>query len=73
MHVLTPAYGRDYKSKKEVLAAWDEGKDFMTNPYNAPNQLINKEQVAEGDQIQFRFKRMTECFIHKNKVTAKTK
>ena len=23
-----PAYGRDYKSKAEVLKAWQEGKDF---------------------------------------------
>jgi hypothetical protein len=25
---LAPAYGRDYKSKAEVVAAWNEGKDF---------------------------------------------
>ena len=25
---LTPAYGRDYKSKKAVLAAWNAGQDF---------------------------------------------
>lgn len=26
---LTPAYGRDYKSKAEVTAAFDAGKDFI--------------------------------------------
>jgi len=26
---LTPAYGRDYKSKKAVLADWEAGKDFI--------------------------------------------
>ena len=26
---LTPAYGRDYKSKAEVLAAWQARKDFI--------------------------------------------
>jgi hypothetical protein len=26
---LQPAYGRDYKSKAEVQAALDEGKDFI--------------------------------------------
>ena len=25
---LTPAYGRDYKSKKAVLAGWNAGQDF---------------------------------------------
>lgn len=72
MHHLTPAYGKDYKSRKEVLAAWDEGKDFVTNPFNGPNQYINKEQVAIGEQIQFRYKHMTETFIHKNKATIQT-
>ena len=26
---LTPAYGRDYKNKSEVIAAWHAGKDFI--------------------------------------------
>jgi hypothetical protein len=25
---LTPAYGRDYKTKAEVIKAWEDGKDF---------------------------------------------
>lgn len=28
MHTLTPAYGRDYKSKAAVLADWTADKDF---------------------------------------------
>ena len=27
---LVPAYGQDYKSKKELLKAWDAIKDFET-------------------------------------------
>lgn len=30
--VLTPAYGRDYKSKKEVQADFDANKDFTVQP-----------------------------------------
>jgi hypothetical protein len=26
---LTPAYGRDYKSKKAVVQDWEDGKDFI--------------------------------------------
>lgn len=26
---VTPAYGRDYKTKGEVLKAWSDGKDFI--------------------------------------------
>jgi hypothetical protein len=28
---LTPAYGQDYKSRKAVLEAWAQGKDFILN------------------------------------------
>ena len=28
---LTPAYGRDYKSKKDVLIAFNADKDFVVN------------------------------------------
>ena len=33
--MLTPAYGREYKTKAEALAAWEEGKDFkiVNGPY----------------------------------------
>jgi hypothetical protein len=35
---LVPAYGRDYKTSTEALAAWREGKDFrimdISSPYN---------------------------------------
>jgi len=29
MIVLVPAYGRMYKSKKELMRDWEGGKDFM--------------------------------------------
>jgi hypothetical protein len=32
---VTPAYGRDYNSKKEVEAAWRAGKDFQEAPKGA--------------------------------------
>lgn len=30
---LTPAYGRDYKSKKEALKAFNDNKDFEVNDF----------------------------------------
>ena len=45
-----PAYGRDYKSHKEVREAWDRGLDFMlvglgcsgyANKEDAPLGIIN--------------------------------
>lgn len=31
MKILTPAYGRDYKSAKAVIADYEGGKDFILN------------------------------------------
>lgn len=31
---LTPAFGRDYKSKKEILESLNKGEDFILNAYN---------------------------------------
>lgn len=31
MVTLTPAYGRDYKTKKEFMADFEAGKDFIIN------------------------------------------
>lgn len=36
MITLTPAYGRDYKSKKEIMADIADGKDFIYNDFSSP-------------------------------------
>ena len=51
---MTPAYGRDYKSKKEVDAAWHANKDFIIanvdHPYSG--KPANK-QSFEGESHTF--------------------
>jgi hypothetical protein len=49
LHVV-PAYGRDYKSKKEILADWNAGKDFQICDMSCQNDgaYVNKED-AEND------------------------
>lgn len=44
---ITPAYGRDYKSKAGVLGDWLAGKDFIIQP---SVQYINR-QDAETDRL----------------------
>jgi len=36
MLILTPAYGRDYRSKKAVLADWEADLDFIIATFNSP-------------------------------------
>lgn len=45
MITLTPAYGRDYKSKKEIEADFAADKDFVANSYDGSGGYINRPQV----------------------------
>ena len=49
---LTPAYGRDYKSKAAVLKDWLEGKDFIIATEDVPwsGKPMN---VSQADQPQY--------------------
>ena len=55
-YVLTPAYGRDYRSKKALLADFNADKDFMAH---CPSGMgyINKSQIEEEKlgEIQVRY------------------
>jgi hypothetical protein len=43
---LTPAYGRDYSSKANVLADWDANKDFVIQDIRLSG-YVNKAQVPD--------------------------
>lgn len=62
---LTPAYGRDFKSKKEVLEAWESGKDFIISNMFHPDdgRYINKEQAQKGDSFNIRYKKLTQICV----------
>jgi hypothetical protein len=61
---LVPAYGRDYKSKKEVMADWDGGKDFRICDVSSPDdgRYLNKDNAVKtmkGTALNIRYKRLT--------------
>ncbi len=68
---LTPSYGRDYKSKKEVQADWDAGKDFTINSFGHPDdgRQINKQDAERepGVTYNIRYKRNTQVHVIKIK------
>lgn len=58
-----PAYGRDYKSKKEVMAAWNEGKDFLIQDMRHSG-YINKDDKPANVVLNVRYKNlMNVCVI----------
>lgn len=59
---LTPAYGRDYKSKKEVEEALAAGKDFVVQP---DGSYINYAELPRGSH-QVRYAKLKKvCVIKK--------
>jgi len=59
---LTPAYGRDYKSKAAVLADWNADKDFVIasigHPYDG--KPMNRADAAStpNDSYNVRYDRL---------------
>ena len=53
--ILTPAYGRDYKSKTAVMKDFLLGKDFIKQP---EGRYANIHQISVGDEVKIRYKQM---------------
>ncbi len=66
---LLPAYSRDYKSKKEVLEAFDSNKDFQIADIMHPNvggYVTKEELVAAGEKsVNIRYKACTQVCVVK--------
>jgi hypothetical protein len=64
---LTPAYGRDYKSKSEVEAAWDGGKDFQiasVGPYMGA--YVSKRELAGKErEVSIRYAKLSKVVVLK--------
>jgi len=62
---VVPAYGRDYKSKKEVQEAFDANKDFTINDLFGGNdgRAVNKQDLQPGDVLNVRYKKLTQVAV----------
>jgi len=64
---LVPAYGRDYKSKKEVVASWEAGQDFLVaglDPESGRPFNIQSARDAKIPQVTIRYKKLTQvCML----------
>ena len=52
--VLTPAYGRDYKSAKDAVADFNAGKDFVVNSVSFSG-YASKSDFAVGSHLTLRY------------------
>jgi len=62
---LVPAYGRDYKSKKDVLADFNAGKDFVIADFSSPydGKPANKQDLTNEKRIHIRYKKLTQICV----------
>ena len=53
---VVPAYGRDYKSRADVLGAWNAGRDFQIADLHHPwdGSYVNKADYQAG-QLKVRY------------------
>ena len=57
---VTPAYGRDYKSKAATLADWNAGLDFVVASIHEGGRYINRaDAVQAGLDVWIRYSRLT--------------
>ncbi len=68
---LIPAYGRDYKTAKEVKAAFEDGKDFVGD-YNLRFALCNIDAFKPGDTVNLRYKKNRSVIPYKVTAAVKT-
>lgn len=61
---LVPAYGRDYKNKAQVLAAWQDGKDFIAEGITGGGRATNKDDCPAGEH-NVRYDRLTKVTVIK--------
>jgi hypothetical protein len=55
---VVPAYGRDYASRKEVLADWNAGKDFRICDVSAgrdDGRYLSNRDVPAGTTLMVRY------------------
>jgi hypothetical protein len=66
---LIPAYGRDYKSKKEVQADFDADKDFVVADMESPfdGKKVNKSDLKRADveSVMIRYKGLRQVAVVK--------
>lgn len=62
---LLPAYGRDYKSAKEVKADFTAGKDFEMATMMSGGKYCSIRDFAKGVSVLLRYKRQEQVAVVK--------
>ena len=62
-----PAFGRDYKTKKQVQEAWTAGHDFVLQGFIENGRYINKQDLKTHETLNIRYKNLTQVCVIRGK------
>ena len=63
---LAPAYGRDYKSKADILNDWNRDRDFIMTDFDAGGRYVNRRDLRLSGfvgSLKFRYKCLTKVAV----------
>lgn len=64
MKTLTPAYGKDYKSKAEALADLALGKDFkVIDIVNPSGTYCSIRDLKPGEEVKIRYDKLRKVVL----------
>lgn len=62
---LSPAYGRDYRTRSDVVTNWEDGKDFkIVSPKMIMGQHCSIKDMQPGDRITIRYSELMEVCVY---------
>ena len=61
---LTPAYGRDYKSAADTVAAFDAGKDFVLASVFHGGGYVSRRDFKPGDRVCLRYSKLRKVAVY---------
>lgn len=62
--VLSPAFGRDYSSRGDVVAAFEAGRDFVLCSVFHGSGYVSARDFTPGDRVQLRYGKLRKTTVH---------
>jgi len=64
---LIPAHGRDYKSKRDLMKDWTEGKDFQISDVSSPwnGSMTSRRDKPKLGIVTIRYNKLRNIHIIK--------
>jgi len=62
-HIVSPAYGRDYKTSDAALADWFGGKDFVYESLGGGGRYCSKRDFGPGERVEIRYNKKADLIL----------